>query len=131
MTARGCYRLAKASIPEFAGRRAEASDYGCVLLHTGSTYVYLHSALYPNEALEALGAVGLGGSWQQAWTWLGANANTVRDRIFYALVSRTEDGRIVQRWIPRADVLGTDTTLSDRLPPHKFAGDEDPEAVEP
>lgn len=127
---RAFYRIAPASLPAREdGTPAPPTDFGCVRLHESDTYVYLHSATNPHEALEALGGEWLADSWQGLWDTAPQDA---RDRIFRAVVERTEVETLetVVRTIPRADKELTDTVIIDRLPMHKFAGDPDPTAVE-
>ena len=130
---RGFYSVAASVFAEKGEDTKTPAQFGCIVLATHATKLYLHSAENPNEALEAAGGVLLADDWP---VLKAALTVAVRDKVFRTLVQRevadpgTPAGTItVTLFIPRVAVQPGDVVVSEWMPPHKFLGDPDPVPV--
>ena len=84
------------------------SDFGCVVVGTGSGWMMLHCAERENESLEALSAVRVAGSWPELYD----NAtDSERGTVFLKLVRRVVEDEPVEMTVPLGDTTEGDEML--------------------
>lgn len=123
---RGFYSVATSVFAENGEDTKTPSDFRSVVLATHGTDSYLHSAVNPNEPLEAAGGTLIAADWPAL---KAALAMPVKDKVFRTLVEREAGPLTLTLFLPRVAVLPTDVVVTEWMPPHKFLGDPDPMPV--
>ena len=115
------WRLDRELIPDGITLSELLERLQAVELYRGRRWAFLHTRRPVERRFRKIGLLrSLGWSWKDFWREAPA---TVRNQVIRATVWREIEGRRRAITVPRAEVLGTDKVIRDKIPPFRYAGD--------